>query len=230
MYGWGLRTGDPLFIDYNPWVVGANGEPGFYQRWLSEKYGEIAELNQRYRSGYRDFVEIQPPRAPLASMEELPWFMDWHSCKEEMANHYVEHLYDLLVELGVEVPLTMLSPYLTPYGVRRFADFFQQRGKPILITTQCYPTLFGVGGYSEESSGHIAALMQVSRDWLVGSGHPFISAESQAAMSFHLPPGAMEAFYALQIGQGLAGINFYMMAGGENPAGFGMNTGSSRMM
>ena len=226
-YGWGIRCGDPLFVDYNPVVVGTGSEPGLYQLWLGERYGDIAALNERYASRYDAFEEVQAPRTVPGSLLDLPRFMDWHYAKEAMANRFAEVLYDEIVEACAGMPISVLSPYMTPYGVRRFADYFAKRKKPIRISGQCYPTLYGTGGFAEESAGHVAALVQLSRDWQSGTGHPTISAESQSAMSFHLPPAALETYYALQLGQGVDGMSLYMMVGGDNPAAFGMNTGSS---
>jgi beta-galactosidase len=226
-YGWGIRCGDPLFVDYNPVVVGSGSKPGLYQGWLADRYGEIARLNERYGARYDAFAEVQAPRTVPGSLTDLPRFMDWHYAKEAMANRFAEVLYDEIAEACAGMPISVLSPYMTPYGVRRFADYFAERKKPIRISGQCYPTLYGTGGFAEESAGHVAALIQLSRDWQSGTGHATISAESQSAMSFHLPPAALEVFYALQLGQGVDGMSLYMMVGGDNPAAFGMNTGSS---
>lgn len=225
-YSGGVRSGDPLLLDYNEVVVGANGSSGFYQTWLADRYQDIAALNAAYGARYDRFPDVQPPRRLPSSNTDLAWFLDWHYCKEAIANTYTERLHDIVVDEGVRAPLTMVQPYMTPYGAERFSDHFLERKKPILVTTEAYPTLWAAGAFPEWAAGHVAAMTQVARRWNA-PGQPLVSAETQSAMGYHLTPEAMEAFYALMIGQGLAGLSLYMMVGGDNPSPWGMNTGRS---
>ena len=225
-YGGGVRSGDPLLVDYNEVMVGTDRSAGFYQAWLARRYEEVDRLNEAYGTRFSAFEEVQPPRRRPTSFQDLPWFHDWHHAKEASANTYVEHLRDVLVGEGIDYPLTMVEPYMTPYGCKRFSDFFEERRKPILVTTQSYPTLWSSGAFPEWAAGHVAAVVQTARGWNP-HGRPLVSSETQASQGYHLTAQAMESFYALMIAEGLSGMSFYMLVGGDNPSPWGMNTGRS---
>ena len=186
-YGWGIRCGDPLFVDYNPVVVGTGSEPGLYQLWLGERYGDIAALNERYASRYDAFEEVQAPRTVPGSLLDLPRFIDWHYAKEAMANRFAEVLYDEIVEACAGMPISVLSPYMTPYGVRRFADYFAKRKEPIRIFGPVLPDALwdgrprGVGGARCGAGPAVARLA-------VGHGPP--DGKCRVAVRDVIPPSA----------------------------------------
>lgn len=69
---------DPYDLDY------CHDAIDLYRTFLRGKYRSIGRLNDAYRSGYRFFKEIDPPRRfDAATMEDLPRHLDWAEYKEE---------------------------------------------------------------------------------------------------------------------------------------------------
>lgn len=193
-YWWGLQEGDPLAVDYGPWVVGDDGRPGLYQRWLAAQYGDVERLNRRYGRRYAAFAEVQPPRRPPAACHELPWFSDWRRCKMDLVNQHLEYLYDWLREGGVDVPIIVLDPYRSPLAARYCADYFRQRGKPVLVAH---------APAGDPALGRVVGTAELARRWVRGTGLPPAGLETPGLRSPEAQGLGVEALCALQLGHGL---------------------------
>jgi beta-galactosidase len=137
----------------------------------------------------------------------------------------MEHQYRTVVDAGIDVPVSMLFPYLLTLDAVRFTDFIEERGLPIHLTNEVYLSLFGPNSCDERKLGDIVASHETYTGvWLRDHG-PAISMELQGANSTNITPGAMELLYAITVARGIKGINIYMMVGGENPPGFENVTG-----
>jgi len=222
----GLRQG-PTFVDYNPVVVGDEQSEGRYQTWLHAKYGQIETLNQVYRSQYTTFGEVSPPVTEPQQAADLPRYLDWYYCKLDLINEHMGFLYRLLRDGGIDVPISMLFPYLLPQAAYRFVEYAKREQLDYLVTIECYPSLFGPSVVTEDRVGYMVGIHEIYKSWLKDTGMPLISMESQSAMAFHLPPGGMEVLYLLTLAHGINGLNFYMMVGGENPPGYTVKIGPS---
>lgn len=68
-------------VDYNPHAISA------FQKYLADTHSSIAKLNALYRTKYKDFSEIQPPRNYQGPSPD--WF-DWMQFRRQgLANHMV---------------------------------------------------------------------------------------------------------------------------------------------
>lgn len=221
-YGWATRAFDPFFADYNPIVV---GKDGLYQSWLSRRYdGDIEDSPYRLALS---FEAVTAPHELPDQLGNLLPYQDWHAFKVDMTFAYLEAMYNVLEQADLGIPISVLYPVMLPYTASRAGHYFAIREKPVIITSQCYPGLFGAGFVAEGIYGHVAALTQLVHTWNKPLGAPPMSAEIQGSLSAHISPEGMESYYAWSIAQGLNGVNFYMMAGGDNPAGFHKQTARS---
>jgi beta-galactosidase len=215
--------GSPLLVDYNPIVVGNGRESGFYQGWLEKRYQrDLRALNDAHRAKYVAFADAVPPREALNRAEELPRFLDWYYCKLDMINEYTAHLYRWARGAGIEVPLSVLFPYLAQYYASdRLPRDLARQGLPVHITAECYPTgMSGVDHLAEDAIGHIVGNTEAYRTWWAEGVGPPVSAEAQCSMAAHLEWHGLEMYYTLLLAHGLNGFNFFMMVGGETPRGY----------
>ena len=214
-------------VDYNPIVIGDESGPGFYQQWLESEYGTIKRLNTRYHAQYNDFLTVPPPRKPPERPEEIPWHLDWHYCKLAMINEHVLHLYDGARSAGFDAPISVLYPYLLAYNAHRLVNHLADAGRDVILTTECYPSLYGTGSFTVDKLGNVFGTNQAVHSWNRRQVNPPLSMESQSSFAYHIARGSMEALYVQTLGCGINGINYYMMVGGMNPKGFSQHTGGS---
>jgi beta-galactosidase len=223
-YWWGLQGGDPLFVDYNPWIVGRPKEPGRYQRWLATRYGEIERLNERYGTRYDCFEQVPPPRRPLASLADLPWFSDWRRCKMDLLNQHLEFLYDWLRDGSVDVPIIILYPYQSPLAARRCAEYFRVRHKPVLIAAAPEARPFFDRTEEDLDLGQVVGMAEMARRWVQGTGCVPAGLETPGAHPTRSLGDDIEVRTALQLGHGMNALSFAPMVSGESPAGYGLTS------
>jgi beta-galactosidase len=221
-----LRLG-PTAVDYNPVIVGDGRSEGLFHEWLRAKFGQIERLNHEYTSQYMAFGEVTPPDGEPLNRAELLRCLDWYYFKLNLINEHMGFLYHLLRDGGIDVPISMLFPYLLPQAAFRFVEYAKRQQLDYEVTIECYPSLFGPSVVTEDRVGYIVGIHEIYKSWLQGTEIPLISMESQSAMAFHLPPGGMEELYLLTLAHGVNGLNFYMMVGGENPPGYTVKIGPS---
>jgi beta-galactosidase len=223
-YWWGLQEGDPLFVDYNPWIVGQDGRPGLYQQWLSAQYGDIQRLNARYQTGHGSFAEVQPPRRLPVSCRELPRFSDWRRCKIDLLNQHLEYLHDWLRDGGVDVPIVILYPYQSPLAVRRCADYFRLRGKPVLIAHGSDAHPLAEHRADELTVGQVVGTAELARRWVLHSSFAPANLETPSSISARVRTSEPEVICALQLGHGLNALSLSPMSGGESPPSYGLRS------
>lgn len=227
---WGTLD-HPLMSDYNEVVIGTKSKPSIYQRWLKEKYGDIALLNKRYNTNYSSFDEVKPPRKMPKHYRELPMFIDWTHFKHYMINVYSERLYKMLVDKGIDVPLSILDPYLEWWGKEdwpRFQQFRKERKLELAQWTEFWPTFRRSFDFKEDKIGsYIAYKLGIYRPLIKKAGTPPFSIETQAYLAHHIEPDEAELLYLSILAYGISNINYYLMVGGENPRGYGCHTGKT---
>jgi beta-galactosidase len=222
-YWQGLRDGSE-FVDYSAQMI---GEEGFYRSWLARSHSNIETLNSTYRAAYASFEDVAPPIGPPRSIDEMPAHLDWYHCKLDAIAEHCFRLHDWITELGVDVPLFMLFPYHTLQASTRFTAQAKERGLTFLTGCECYIATQGVATFGEDHVGTIAGIHEIHKTWSTDYGTPPMNFETQAAVGFHIPAAAMEALITLEIGHGLNGISFYMIAGGDTPSGYELMYGRS---
>lgn len=223
---WQRMAMDSVAVDYNPVLIAsADGEPSRFGAWVLARHGSLDAVNSAYGTRWSRPKEIDPPREPMAAPSDLPRHADWFDFKLEEVNLDMEWQYRSVADAGIDVPVSMLFPYLLSLNAVRFTDFIEARDLPIHLTNEVYLSLFGPAASDERKLGDIVASHETYLGtWLRGHG-PAISMELQGSNSTNITPGAMELLYAITVARGIKGINIYMMVGGENPAGFENVTG-----
>jgi len=220
---WQRIAWSSLAVDYNPLLI--EGDPSRFGAWLLERFGSLDAINAAYGTAWSGVADIDPPREQMTGAADLARHADWFDFKLHEVNLDMEHQYRTVVDAGIDVPVSMLFPYLLALDAARFTDFIEERGLPIHLTNEVYLSLFGPNSCDERKLGDIVASHETYTGvWLRGHG-PAISMELQGANSTNITPGAMELLYAMTVARGIKGINIYMMVGGENPAGFENVTG-----
>ena len=221
----------PLMSDYNEIVIGTESKPSIYQRWLKEKYRDITLLNKRYNANYSSFNEVKPPHKMPKHYRELPVFIDWHHFKLHMINLYSERLYRMLVDRGIDVPLSILDPYLEWWGMEawpRFQQFRKERKLELAQWTEFWPTFHRSFDFKEDKIGsYIAYKLGIYRLLIKKASTPPFSIETQAYLAHHIEPDEAELLYLSILAYGINNINYYLMVGGENPRGYGCHTGKT---
>ncbi|MGQ9683518.1 MAG: beta-galactosidase [Anaerolineae bacterium] len=221
-YWWGLQEADPLFVDYNPWVVGDGIRLGLYQKWLAARYHDIEQLNRAYGTHHASFANVQPPRRPIGSDRELPWFSDWRRCKIDLLNQHLEYLYDWLRAGGVEVPIIISYPYQLPLAARRCADYFRLRGKPVLVAHAPDAHPLAEHRADDLNLGQVVGSAELARRWVKDTIYAPANADTPSAMSARTRADGLDVLCALQLGHGLNSLTFTPMVGGEAPPGYGL--------
>lgn len=220
---------NPFMSDYNEFLIGSATKPGFFQEWLKEQYGsDLAALNRKYHGDFSDFHGIGPPRALPKSHLEIPRFIDWHHFKLHTINVYVERLYKMLLDRGIDVPLSLLDPYLLIEAWPLFQEFCSKRRLKIDLWTEFWPRSFYRSfDFKEDKLGETAYKLGVYRPLVRKAGTPPLSIETQAYLAHHIEPDEAELLYLTIMAYGINNVNYYLMVGGESPRGFGCHTGKS---
>jgi len=207
-------------------VAGPGGDaPSRFGEWLLARHGSLDAIAAAYGTRWSRGVDIVPPTEPMTSASELPRHADWFDFKLHEINLDMAFEYETIVGAGIDVPISMLFPYLLSLDAVRFTDFIEEHDLPIHLTNEVYLSLFGPASSDERKLGDIVASHETYLGvWHRGHG-PAISMELQGSNSTNITPGAMELLYAITVARGIKGINIYMMVGGENPPGFENVTG-----
>ncbi|MGC8878927.1 MAG: beta-galactosidase [Anaerolineae bacterium] len=227
---WRILVEGPLAGDFNPAVIGGAGFTNRFGRWLERKYqGDIQVLNQLHGAHYQDFAEIAPPDHLPEIYRELPRYLDWYWFKMSEVDAYIEQLYEMLIQEGVRESISTLCHYLfAPMAWPKFTTFIRERGLKIIHTGQYYPGSFqGLSDMRADKVGSIAANLELYKAAIRDAGTPPILMEVQSAMYAHITAPEMEELYRLCLAQGIKGLNFYMMVGGENHPDYMLSTGHS---
>ena len=216
-----------LAADYNPVLIASPGgdAPSRFGRWVLARHGSLDATNAAYGTRWSRGADIAPPMEPMSHASDLPRHGDWFDFKLHEINLDMEFQYRTVIGAGIDVPISMLFPYLLSLDAVRFTDFIEEHHLPIHLTNEVYLSLFGPASSDERKLGDIVASHETYLGvWHRGHG-PAISMELQGSNSTNITPGAMELLYAITVARGIKGINIYMMVGGENPPGFENVTG-----
>jgi beta-galactosidase len=219
----------PLMSDYNEFIIGSKSKLGVFQKWLKEEHnGDIAILNKKYRAHYLDFSKVEPPRAMPKDYREIPRFIDWHHFKLHMINVYVEDLYRMMLKRKIDVPISLLDPYLLVQSWSSFQEFCLKRNLKIDLWTEFWPRSFYRSfDFKEDKIGDVAYKLGIYRPLVKKAGTPPLSIETQAFIAHHIEPDEAELLYLTVLACGISNINYYLMVGGESPRGFGCHTGKT---
>jgi beta-galactosidase len=183
--------------DYSPASIAA------YRRFLSERYGTIAQLNALYGQTYRDFDAVEPPRdCEIQTTADVPWHRDWVEYKERHIQQSLVQIAQMLRERGVRgVPIfhDVAFDYYTPL------DFSRMESETALDW---------VGLNLYRSPKQYKGVRRRMR-YLAGTTRlPFVPEFGSGIWSHHhqTPTAAEEEFVTLAaLMYGLRAVNFYML-------------------
>ncbi len=207
----------PFLTDYNE-VITRPG--GLWEEWLRSNY-TIDELSERYGVQIGDYSEVY---APASETEPLPKILDWHHFKIWMTNRYVEHLYDHLRRY-VDVPISILDPYLLQLAWRHFYRYVKERNLDIHLWTEFWYSFYRSFDLKEDRLGHVYYKIGIYRFYQKMLGTPPLSIETQASLAHTIEPDEAELLYALLPALGIHNVNYYLYVGGENPRGYESHNG-----
>ncbi len=220
------QLGDPLALDYNPYLVAASGAgPSRYGAWLLRRHGTLDAVNAAHLTRFASPKQIEPPRAVPGDRRELARHVDWLDFKLDLINEHVVVLERTAREAGFDGPISMLFPYLLPLQAAKFAGFARDRIPGLELTNECYLSLFSATDSSEQKVAHVIGCHETYHTWRGPEQGPAFTMELQGSNSSFIPPGAMEWLYAVTLARGIRGFNIFMLVGGENPAGYELGTG-----
>ncbi|HID05836.1 MAG TPA: hypothetical protein EYP10_01685, partial [Armatimonadetes bacterium] len=87
----------PGYYDYSEWTVAR------YRSWLIQRYGTIDALNRAWRTHYRDFTTIEPPRE--LPVKELANWIDWRTFTCWNFAEFFRFIADLVHRVRPDVPV-----------------------------------------------------------------------------------------------------------------------------
>lgn len=92
-----------------------------FWKWLEKKYGNLASLNQRWKTNYATFQEIQPPYPENGNKDRALWY-DWGYFNQYRFTDYLKWLYNQTKQIYPEIPLTVAgistrSDLSSEYGI-----------------------------------------------------------------------------------------------------------------
>jgi len=88
----------PGFYDYSEWTVER------YRQWLRERYGGIDALNIAWRTAYKSFEEIEPPRE-LPTKEIANW-IEWRTFTCYNFSEFFKFVADIVHSVQPDVPVS----------------------------------------------------------------------------------------------------------------------------
>lgn len=82
------------FTDYSPRAI------NHFRDWLQLRYGSVERLNELWKSKFKSWAEIEPPKAPCFDRPSL----DWHSFRLAVLREYLQGFYAIHKELAPGKP------------------------------------------------------------------------------------------------------------------------------
>lgn len=183
--------------DYSPSSLAA------YRRFLSERYGTIAQLNAVYGQNYPDFEAVEPPRdCEIHAAADVPRHRDWVEYKERYIHQSLVQIAKMLQERGVQ-------------GVPIFHDVAFHYHTPLdFARLEADGALDWVGLNLYRSPQEYAGIAHRMR-YLTGATRlPFVPEFGSGIWSHHphTPTPAEQEFVTLAaLMYGMRAVNFYML-------------------
>jgi beta-galactosidase len=217
-----MTIAEPLSADFNPIVVDRDG---LFNHWLQHRYGSVATLNSYYGTNYSALSAVDAPRALPDHPQDYPRFVDWHLFRLAMVNQYVHRLASMLSSRGIDVPLSLLDPYLDfdLEGWEELREYCDLHDLAILPTTEIYPA--GVWGtyrtshIKEDAVQYLAGKLAIYRSLARQMDAPSVCIEAQAAATYHLDPDEADFLYHMLLAYGIDHVVYWTLPSGTNPLG-----------
>ncbi|MEM2637645.1 MAG: beta-galactosidase [Candidatus Korarchaeota archaeon] len=112
-------------IDFNPVAISR------FREWLIKKYNNIATLNAVWRTKYRSFEQILPPKKPVNPAAAT----DWQMFLDDEGIIFLTELKKIVRELNVNLPFSINEPsiVIAPMNSLKKAEFADIYGYDIYL-------------------------------------------------------------------------------------------------
>jgi beta-galactosidase len=190
--------------------------------YLSERFGDIAEVNSLWGTDYTNFSQIELPpdgRIPYASKGDRGRDYEWHCFWRTYYGEYLRMLSGMARSRGVTVPLYHNLPgwiygngYEFPLNITMYDDLFGDKSEIIFGVDHIPEFMSYRNMHDDRIINDITCAMQGNK--------PLFAAEFQCgSREYHVVtnPREMELFYKASVANGLTGWNYYMFSQGRNP-------------
>lgn len=177
-----------------------------YPPFLMDRYETIKELNHAYKTKYKEFEEVTPPRSfDEITAKSLPIALDWFRFKEWLLRRYTDALMEIY-DSYIVYPLFFRASYLGKKNLSPLLRIEDTSGKSFLGSVITYRDSYadvarssrsirGAGGFSWGAS------IPAGR----GSADP-----AQSESSNPISDGQRRYMLASALGSGLKGMNLKM--------------------
>ncbi len=208
-------------IDYSE--AAKNG----YRDFLKERYADIKNLNDHYKTKYRDFSEIEPRVYNENSFPDATYW-DWADYWREYFSDYFKFLAGTARSLGIEVPLVAnIAHYIDYYvygrGICSPMTSSMFKRFPEKVNNMVMGGAYQMRRLDYENFHDVAVTSEVVK-MISDKNSPVICAELQTGIMFDKPvlyPSDVDLNIFTSCANGLNGLNCYMFASGKNPHGMG---------
>ncbi len=198
---------DPSAADYNADMLSREFVP-----FLMSRYEDIKELNSVYKTRFKDYDEIEPPREfEHADQKTLPVFFDWFRFKENLVKRYFASLTSIYESYTVQ-PLYSRSKFFTQKGLVPFYNVGISDSQNLSGCEVSYQD-----SYSELARRGRYLRGETGLSW--SSAYPCGRAAAdpeQAESAQPITDGERRFMLASAFGSGFKGINMKMFADHEH--------------
>jgi beta-galactosidase len=192
----------------------------YYHRFLKKHYKNIQSLNKVYKSRYKKFDSVYPPRGRVKSKKDYLRYRDWHLFYRWYYAKYLARLLKEVRALGIEVGVFHNLPgwidgKAVEYPVNIIMyDRLKDIAPEVILGVDHIPEMVDFRNLGDDYiCNEVTQAMQ-------GRKFPTLGIEIQAGTRHHktrVYPGDLELFYKTCLVHGMKGINLYMFSQGINP-------------
>ena len=210
-------------LDYNATTYGFGQPQGRYTRYLRQKYGDVAALNDAYETRYGAFEEVRPVLpANGAAPARIRQAKDYFDCYLGSIAEYAQKLTAEMRQFGIDTPIVHNSA--NPGMNAHFCETAEALGKAFLLGSDHYYTL-DQNWAQNNPTPQYAVNVFCSNEMLRLMGYPPTVFELPAGSLSDWPPVTphdAKACYMTNLALGMKGSNYYIYTGGPNAPGTGV--------
>lgn len=209
-------------LDYNAEAMGVGTADGRYPRFLRERYGDVAAMNQATGLTTSDFSEVKPPvpNGPFTPLE-LHRRKDYLEFYLETVADYARTLSSWMREYGIDTPLVHNSASATLHSI--FQETVMAMEENFVLGADHYYTL-NQNWPQNNPTPQYARSVFMSMEALRLKGVPPTIFELPGGSLSDWPPITPQdarACYFANLALGMKGHNYYIFTGGPNAPGTG---------
>jgi hypothetical protein len=196
------RKTDPAEADYNEYVVKT-----LFPSFLESKYGETKSLNAAYKTKFKEFSEVEPPRDFSGSeSHHLSQFFDWFRFKEWYLSEFLTGLEDLFKSYTV-LPIFFRSHYFRRSHPLPEFSLHTDGDEEHLVGASVFPD--GTSFDLMQKARYMRTMTDFAWSPAYISGNMTTNRAESEAM-FPITDGRRRFFIAAGLAGGFKGINHYM--------------------